>query len=85
MTSDAKDLEYRLHIGGVAADEEVVSRHMTWGTRIPAIEVGDTLSVRVVDVPPHATDAPDSDSDPERDAFHAAKAKYLQLKPKYEP
>jgi hypothetical protein len=49
------------------------------------IAVGDTLSVRVVNVTPDTAEAPDSNDDLERNAFEAAKAKYLELKPKYEP
>jgi hypothetical protein len=86
LSSDGKDVRSNLHVGGVAVDEsQAIQRHMTWGARIPQIVVGDTISVRVVDVTPESVEAPDSDDDLERNAFEAAKAKYLQLKPRYEP
>jgi hypothetical protein len=85
LASDGKELQSRLHIGGVAADGQTIGRHMTWGERIPQIALGDTISIHVVDVPPHTAEAPDSNDDLERNAFEAAKAKYLELKPKYEP
>jgi hypothetical protein len=85
LASDGKDLQSSLHIGGVATDGQAIGRHMTWGTRIPKIAPGDAISIHVVNVPPHTAEAPDSNNDLERNAFEAAKAKYLELKPKYEP
>jgi beta-xylosidase len=86
LASDGKDVQSNLHIGGVATDgSETIRRHMTWGARMPQIAVGDTISVHVVNVPPQTAEAPDSNNDLERNAFEAAKAKYLELKPKYEP
>jgi hypothetical protein len=86
LASDGKDVRSNLHVGGVAVDgSETIRRHMTWGARIPQIVVGDTISVRVVNVAPETAEAPDSNDDLERNAFEAAKAKYLELKPKYEP
>jgi hypothetical protein len=86
LASDGKDLRSNLHVGGVAVDgSQAIQRHMTWGAGIPQIAVGDTLSVRVVNVTPDTAEAPDSNDDLERNAFEAAKAKYLELKPKYEP
>jgi hypothetical protein len=86
LASDGKDFQSRLHIGGVATDvSQVIGRHMTWGTRIPQIAIGDTISIHVVNVPLRSAEAPDTDNDLERNAFEAAKAKYLELKPKYEP
>jgi hypothetical protein len=86
LASDGKDLRSNLHIGGVAADgSQAIQRHMTWGARIPQIALGDTISVHIVNVPPQTAEAPDSNDDLERNAFEAAKAKYLELKPKYEP
>jgi hypothetical protein len=85
FASDGKDVQSSLHIGGVVADGQTIGRHMTWGTRIPKIALGDTISIHVVNVPPHTAEAPDSNDDLERNAFEAAKAKYLELKPKYEP
>jgi hypothetical protein len=37
-----------------------------------------------VNAPVHAADPPDAHDDLERNAFETAKAKYLELKPKYE-
>jgi hypothetical protein len=86
FASDGKDLRSNLHIGGVATDgDQTIQRHMTWGARIPQIALGDTISVHIVNVPPQTAEAPDSNDDLERNAFEAAKAKYLELKPKYEP
>jgi beta-xylosidase len=86
LASDGKDVRINLHIGGVVIDgSETIRRHMTWGARIPQIAVGDTISVHVVNVPPQTAEAPDCNNDLERNAFEAAKAKYLELKPKYEP
>jgi hypothetical protein len=86
LASDGKDLQSHLHIGGVATDgSQVIGRHMIWGTRIREIAVGDTISVHIVNVPPQTAEAPDTDNDLERNTFEAAKAKYLALKPKYEP
>lgn len=86
LASNGKDVRSNLHVGGVAVDgSQAIQRHMTWGARIPQIAVGDTISVRIVNVTPETAEAPDSNDDLERNAFEAAKAKYLELKPKYEP
>jgi hypothetical protein len=86
LASDGKDVQSNLHIGGVATDgSETIRRHMTWGARMPQIAVGDMISVHVLNVPPQTAEAPDSNNDLERNAFEAAKAKHLELKPKYEP
>jgi hypothetical protein len=86
LVSDGKDVRSNLHIGGLAIDgSQTIGRHMTWGARIPQIAVGDTISIHVVNVPPQTAEAPDCNNDLERNAFEAAKAKYLELKPKYEP
>jgi hypothetical protein len=86
LASDGKDVRSNLHIGGVAIDgSQIIQRHMTWGAGIPNIAVGDTISIRIVDVLPQTTDAPDCNNELERNTFEAAKAKYLELKPKYEP
>jgi hypothetical protein len=86
LASDGDDIRSNLHIGGVAIDAgQTIQRHMTWGERIPQIAVGDTISIHVVDVPPQAAEAPDCNNDLERNAFEAAKAKYLALKAKYDP
>jgi hypothetical protein len=49
------------------------------------IAVGDTISIHIVNVPPQTAETPDCNDDLERNAFEAAKAKYLELKSKYEP
>jgi hypothetical protein len=86
LASDGKDVRSNLHIGEVAIDEsQTIQRHMTWGARIPQIAIRDTISIHVVTVPPQTAEAPDCNNDLERNAFEAAKAKYLELKPKYEP
>jgi hypothetical protein len=86
LASDGKDVRSNLHIGGVAIDgNQTIQRHMTWGAGIPKIAVGDTISIRIIDVPPQTAEAPDCNNELERNAFEAAKAKYLELKPKYEP
>jgi hypothetical protein len=86
LASVGNEVRSNLHIGGVATDgSETIRRHMTWGARIPPIAVGDTISVRVVNVPAQTAEAPDSNDDLERNAFEAARAKYLELKAKYEP
>lgn len=85
LASDGEDVRSKLHIGGVATEGLTIQRHMTWGARIPPIAVGDTISIHVVNVPPQTAEAPDSNDDLERNAFEAAKAKYLELRPKYEP
>jgi hypothetical protein len=86
LALDGKDIQSTLHIGGVVIDgSQIIQRHMTWGTRIPQIAVGDTISIHVLNVPPQTADAPDCNNELERNTFEAAKAKYLELKPKYEP
>jgi len=88
LASDGNDVQSNLHIGGVAVatdGSQTVRRHMTWGARIPQIDVGDTITIHVVNVLPQTAEAPDSNDDLGRNAFEAAKAKYLELKHKYEP
>jgi hypothetical protein len=85
LDSDGKDIQSRLHIGGVASDGETIGRHMTWGARIPQIAIGDTIAIHIVNVPPQTAETPDCNDDLERNAFEAAKAKHLAIKPKYEP
>jgi hypothetical protein len=86
LASDGNDIQSNLHIGGVTIDgNQNVQRHMTWGARTPQIAVGDTITIHVVNVPPQTAEAPNCNNDLERNAFEAAKAKYLELKPKYEP
>ena len=86
LASDGEGVRSNLHIGGVATDtSQILQRHMTWGAQIPQIAVGDTVTIHVLNVSPQAADAPDSNDDLERNAFEAAKAKYLELKAKYEP
>lgn len=88
LASEGDDVRSNLHIGGVAVatdGSQTIQRHMTWGARIPQIAIGDTITIHIVNVSPQTAETPDCNDDLERNAFEAAKAKYLELKSKYEP
>ncbi len=63
------------------------NEHLRW--HLPAqISVGDTVEIRLLDVPPETVDLPIVEADPTEAAEHRrflrAKAQYLSLRDKFE-
>ena len=76
------------HVGGVTRSQGHEPTHLRWAGD-QTIRMGDVLQLRFVEVEAQAADAPDTPRQPtaamERGQFEFAKARYLQMKERFEP